>query len=131
MESIFERMLRGGEPACFLIQDGEHAAILEPCPAAPGHTVIFPKKCTDALWDMTPEALARLTLFAQTVSRALKAAVPCDKIALIGYGLKVRHAHLHLIPARGIAGEIALDKARPAADPVDLERLAGQIRARL
>ena len=131
MESVFEQMLRGEKSACFLVQNEEQAAILEPNPCAPGHTVIFPKKRTDAVLDLTPEALARLMLFAQSVGHALRAALPCDKIALVAYGLKVRHAHVHLIPVRGTAGEIALDKPRPAADPVVLQDLARQIQAHL
>ena len=131
MESIFERMLRGEEPAIFLAQDEEHAAILEPCPAAPGHAVVFPKRRTDALLDMTPEALARLMFFAQKVGRALKQAVSCDKVAVISYGLKVRHVHLHLIPANGTPGEISLDKPRSAVAFADLEASAQNIRSLL
>ncbi len=67
--------------------------------------------------------------FSRRVAKALEAAVPCVKIAVVVYGLKVRHAHLHLIPANGTAGEIALDKPRPPADPADLERLARRIQA--
>lgn len=128
MESVFERMLRGDVPACFLIKEEECAAILEPNPAAPGHAVIFPTNRTDALFDMTSESLAGLMLFAQRVGRALKSAVPCDKIALVAYGIQVRHVHLHLIPARGTNGEINLEKARQAADPDELERIARLIR---
>lgn len=131
MESIFTRMLKGDEPCVMLAQDAFCAAILEPCPSAPGHAIVFPKKSSDAIFELSTPEWVRLARFARKVARALKSAVPCKKIALVAYGLKVRHAHLHLIPVRGKAGEIALDKRRPAVDPASLERLARKIRGGL
>lgn len=131
MKSIFTRMLEGGAPCVRIAEDGRHAAILEACPAAEGHAVVFPKREIDALFDLDPEALGDLMRFAQTVASALRREVVCDKVAVVVYGLKVRHAHIHLIPSKGIPGEIALDKPRPAADPGALELLAARIRTHI
>lgn len=131
MESVFIRMLSGREPAVLISEDPDHAAILEPCPSAEGHTVVFPKKVTDAFFGLEDAEMARLMAYCGRIARALEREVSCDKVAVVVYGLKVRHAHVHLIPARGVPGEIALDKPRPPADPAVLERLAGRIRTRL
>lgn len=128
MESIFTRMLEGKEPCVWLAQDAEYAAILEPSPAAPGHAVVFPKQPSDALFDLDADALGRLMIFSKKIAAALKAEIPCQKIALVVYGLRVRHVHVHLIPAQGEPGEITLDKPRSAADPAELARLAERIR---
>lgn len=131
METVFTRMLAGLEPCVPVVEDADHAAIMEPLPVAEGHVVVFPKRPTDAIFELAPEELGALMMFGQRVAKALGAAVPCVKIAMVAYGLKVRHAHLHLIPANGTAGEIALDKPRPTADRADLDRLARLIQARL
>lgn len=129
MDSLFERMLKGEEPCSRIAEDHAHAAILESCPSAAGHAVIFTKKKIDAFFDLTPEELAAFMVFAQKIAAALKAAIPCEKIALVVYGLKVRHAHMHLIPACGTEGEIRLDKPRPQAAQSALEDIAARIRA--
>jgi histidine triad (HIT) family protein len=131
METLFTRMLAGAEPCVLVAEDDDHAAIMEPCPASEGHVVVFPKRPVDAFFDLDPAALSAFMVFSRRVARVLEAAVPCVKIAAVIYGLKVRHAHLHLIPANGTPGEIALDKPRPPADPAVLEGLALRIRARL
>jgi histidine triad (HIT) family protein len=131
METLFTRMLAGAEPCVLVAEDGGHAAVMEPAPASEGHMVVFPKRPVDAFFDLDPEALSALMTFSRRIAKALETAVPCVKIAVVVYGLKVRHAHLHLIPARGGAGEIALDKPRAAADPAELERLARRIQAHL
>ncbi|MBP9732775.1 MAG: HIT family protein [Candidatus Omnitrophica bacterium] len=129
MDSLFERMLKGAEPCVRIAEDRAHAAILEPCPTAEGHAVIFTKKKIDAFFDLTPEDLAAFMAFAQKIAAAMKEAVPCDKIAIVVYGLKVRHAHMHLIPARGTEGEIRLDKPRAQAPEAVLADIGSRIRA--
>lgn len=131
MGSVFERMMNGEEPCVRIAEDAGHAAILEPCPASAGHVVVFTRKGVDAFFDLAPEELAAFMAFAKRVAQALKAAVPCDKVAAVVYGLKVRHAHMHLIPASGAEGEIRLDKPRAKADPEALERIAAKVRAAL
>jgi histidine triad (HIT) family protein len=128
MESVFTKMLNGLEPCVWVGQDQEHAAILEARPLLPGHTIVFPKIAPDALFDMDPAALAGLMKYCQAVARALKAEIACEKIGVLVYGIQTRHAHVHLIPLQGDAGEINLDKIRPAVSTVDLESMAARLR---
>ena len=46
--------------------------------------------------------------------------------AAIVYGLQVRHAHVHLVPVRGIAGELDFSNATAATD-VKLKAMAEKI----
>lgn len=127
-ESFFVRMLDGREPCALIVQDDRHAAILEPSPVAEGHAVVFPKRVVDAFFDLDDEELADLMRYCSRIARALKKEIVCDKVAVIVYGLKVRHAHVHLIPVRGEPGELRLDGQRAPADRAGLEALADRLR---
>ncbi len=124
-------MLSGLSACHRLVEDGRFAAILEPNPLAEGHALVFPITEIDSPFDLDDETLAALAVFSKKVAVALKKAVPCTKIAVIAYGLKVRHAHLHLIPVCGQAGEIDLSRERAAASDAALARTAARIRSLL
>ena len=131
MASVLTKMLAGEAAQLKVFEDDAFAAVLEPRPLARGHTVVFPKKEADALFDLGDPELSGLVLFAKKVARALKEEIPCRKIALVAYGLEVPHAHLHLIPAHGRAGETDLSRPRSEAAREDLAALAGSLRRRI
>ncbi len=128
MATIFTEILNGALPCHKVFEDDRHLAFLEPSPIAPGHTVVLPKRETDHFFDLDDRELADLVIFAKKVAVALRQAVPCRKVAVIVYGMVVRHAHIHLIPAQGDPRELYLTNARPAG-PDELERHAGRIRS--
>ena len=68
-----------------------------------GHTLVIPKQEIDYIFDMTPQALAALHVFAQRVAKAVQAAVPCKRIGVAVIGLEVPHAHIHLIPLNKVS----------------------------
>nr|GFB56801.1 hypothetical protein [Tanacetum cinerariifolium] len=72
-------------------------------PLVEGHTLVIPKKEIDYIFDMTPQALAALHVFAQRVAKGVQAAVPCRRIGVAVIGLEVPHAHIHLIPMNKVA----------------------------
>lgn len=129
MATLLTRMLKGEIPCHILLETADYAAMLEPKPLTRGHAVVLPKREVDALFNLDDAALAGLTVFAKKIAKALKEIIPCRKIALVAYGLQVPHAHLHLIPAHGHAGELDLSKPRAEADQKELAELAGAIRA--
>lgn len=131
MPSLLTDMIEGRRPCHRIAETARCAAVLEPSPLAEGHTLVFPKREIDGLFELDDRELSELLLFAKKVAAALRAAYPCDKVALIAYGLKVRHAHLHLVPARGTAGEIDLSRPRPAAAEAELRAAAERLRALL
>lgn len=125
--SALTRML-SERPELVLARDARRAAVLEPRPLADGHVLVFPVRETDAWSDLADDELASLVLFAKRLARAIRETTPCDKVAVLSYGLKVRHAHLHLVPVSGRPGEIDLNGPRTEAGADALERAARRIR---
>ncbi|OGX82823.1 nuclease A inhibitor family protein [Hymenobacter coccineus] len=103
MPSIFSRIVSGELPAYKVAEDGQHLAFLDITPLVEGHTLVVPKQEIDYIFDMTPDALAALHVFAQRVAKGVAAAVPCKRIGVAVIGLEVPHAHIHLIPMNKVA----------------------------
>ena len=59
---------------------------------------MIPKQEVDYIFDLEPDTLGGLHMFAQRVAKAIKKAIPCKKVAVVVLGLEVPHAHIHLIP---------------------------------
>jgi histidine triad (HIT) family protein len=103
MPSIFSRIVSGELPAHKVAEDADHLAFLDITPLVEGHTLVVPKKEIDYIFDLSPEALAALNVFAQRVAKGVQAAVPCKRIGVAVIGLEVPHAHIHLIPMNKVA----------------------------
>jgi histidine triad (HIT) family protein len=103
MASIFSRIVAGELPAYKVAEDADHLAFLDITPLVEGHTLVIPKKEIDYIFDMTPQALAALHVFAQRVAKGVQAAVPCKRIGVAVIGLEVPHAHIHLIPMNQVS----------------------------
>jgi histidine triad (HIT) family protein len=103
MPSIFSRIVTGELPAYKVAEDADHLAFLDITPLVEGHTLVIPKQEIDYIFDMTPQALAALHVFAQRVAKGVQAAVPCKRIGVAVIGLEVPHAHIHLIPMNKVA----------------------------
>jgi histidine triad (HIT) family protein len=103
MPSIFSRIVSGELPAYKVAEDADHLAFLDSTPLVEGHTLVIPKKEIDYIFDLTPQALAALHVFAQRVAKGVQAAVPCKRIGVAVIGLEVPHAHIHLIPMNKVA----------------------------
>jgi len=103
MASIFSRIVSGELPAHKVAEDADHLAFLDITPLVEGHTLVIPKKEVDYIFDLSPQALAALHVFAQRVAKGVQAAVPCRRIGVAVIGLEVPHAHIHLIPMNKVA----------------------------
>ena len=103
MPSIFSRIVAGELPAYKVAEDADHLAFLDITPLVEGHTLVIPKKEVDYIFDLSPQALAALHVFAQRVAKGVQAAVPCRRIGVAVIGLEVPHAHIHLIPMTKVA----------------------------
>ncbi len=100
MASIFSKIVAGEIPCYKVAEDERHLAFLDINPMAPGHTLVIPKQEIDYLFDMADEDYLALELFAKKVAKALKAAIPCARVAEAVLGMEVPHAHIHLVPIR-------------------------------
>lgn len=103
MSSIFSRIVSGELPAFKVAEDEHHLAFLDITPLVEGHTLVIPKREADYIFDMAPEELAALHLFAQRVAKGVKEAVTCKRIGVAVIGLEVPHAHIHLIPMNKVS----------------------------
>lgn len=98
MASIFSKIISGEIP-CYKVAENEYCyAFLDIFPMAKGHTLVVPKVEVDYLFDLNPQLLSELTLFAQKVAVGIKATIPCSRVGVAVLGLEVPHAHIHLVP---------------------------------
>ncbi|MDI3526761.1 MAG: histidine triad family protein [Tenuifilum sp.] len=98
MATIFSRIVKGEIPSYKVAEDERFYAFLDINPLAKGHTLVIPKVEVDYLFDLDPDTLSGLTLFAQRVAKAIEQVVPCKRIGVAVLGLEVPHAHIHLVP---------------------------------
>lgn len=98
MSTIFTKIINGEIPSYKVAEDDENYAFLDINPLAKGHTLCVPKVETDYIFDLSPERMASLTLFAQRVAKAQKAALGCKRVGVAVLGFDVPHAHIHLVP---------------------------------
>ena len=98
MASIFTKIINKEIP-CYKVAETENCfAFLDINPNAEGHTLCIPKKEIDNIFDLETDLYNELMVFSKKVAKALKKAVPCERIAMSVIGLEVPHAHVHLIP---------------------------------
>lgn len=103
METIFTKIVKGNIPAHKVAEDDRFLAFLDVNPLVTGHTLVIPKEQIDYIFDLEEDLLADLHRFSQKVARALKKAIPCNRIGVAVIGLEVPHAHIHLIPINSMS----------------------------
>lgn len=125
MASIFSKIVTG-EISCYKVaEDDKHLAFLDIQPNAPGHTLCIPKKETDRLMDLDPQAYHDLMAFSRNVALGLRKAVTCKRIGLSVIGLEVPHVHVHLIPLNNMKEANFQNKVN--LEPDEMEALADRI----
>ena len=98
MTSVFTQIIQGEIPGSFVYEDDLSVAIMTIQPVQAGHVLVIPREEVDHFDDLSPELAAHLMHVSQKVTKAIKQAYPCTRVALIIAGLEVPHTHLHLIP---------------------------------
>lgn len=98
MADIFSKIAAGDIPSYKCAENDQFYAFLDINPVAKGHTLVIPRKEIDYIFDMSDDDLAAFEVFAKKVAKAIRAAIPCKKVAQVVLGLEVPHAHIHLIP---------------------------------
>jgi len=128
MATIFSRIVNGEIPSYKVAEDDRFYAFLDINPLAKGHTLVIPKVEVDYLFDLDPETLAGLTLFAQRVAKAIEKVVPCKRIGVAVLGLEVPHTHIHLVPLNK-ESDIDFHKPKLKLTPEEFDELAKRISA--
>lgn len=96
--SIFTKIINGEIPSYKIAENERFYAFLDIFPLQPGHTLVVPKQEIDKFFDMTPELLQEMLVFAQPIAKAIERSFDCKRVGIAAIGLEVPHAHLHLVP---------------------------------
>ena len=124
--SIFTKIINGEIPAYKVKEDDLFIAFLDVFPLRQGHVLVVPKKEVNNLFDLSPEHLSALLLFAQPVAKAIEKAFDCNRCGVSVIGLEVPHAHVHLIPINS-ANDLNFTQPKLTITPEQLEEAQQRI----
>ena len=130
MASIFTKIINGELPSYKIAEDDKCYAFLDISPLAEGHTLVVPKQEVDYIFDIDDELYTHLHLFAKKVAKAIKQAVPCEKVGMAVIGLDVRHAHIHLVPLKAV-GDLNFAKEKLSLPAEQMKAIAEKISAKV
>jgi histidine triad (HIT) family protein len=98
--SVFSKIIKGEIPSYKIAEDNDFFAFLDIAPMVHGHVLVVPKQETDKIFDLPPELLSKMLVFAQPIAKAIEKVFPCKRCGISVVGLEVPHAHMHLVPIR-------------------------------
>ncbi len=124
--SIFTKIVKGEIPAYKIAENERFLAFLDVYPTTKGHTLVIPKEQIDYIFDLDDDTYSGLMSFAKEVSKAIKRAVPCNRVGLAVVGLEVPHAHVHLIPLNSMQDMNFANKKEFSKE--EMEEVAEKIR---
>jgi histidine triad (HIT) family protein len=96
--TIFERIINGEIPCEKIYEDDKYFVLVDIKPINLGHTLIFPKKPIDYIFDLDDETYLGIFKLATRIAPAIQKATECVRVGMAVEGFGVPHAHLHLIP---------------------------------
>ncbi len=96
--TIFSKIIAGEIPCYKIAENEQFFAFLDIFPLVKGHVLVIPKIETDRFFDLSPEILSAMMVFAQPIAKAIEKVFPCNRCGMSVVGLEVPHAHMHLIP---------------------------------
>lgn len=126
MASIFTKIIERTLPAYIVAEDEENIAFLDITPLTKGHTLVVPKKEVDYYFDLDEKSICSLTLFTQRVAKAMKKALPCQRIGSSIVGLEVPHTHIHLIPINNV-GDMSFSRPKLSLNKEEMQTTADLI----
>jgi len=127
MATIFTRIIKGEIPSYKIAETDQYLAFLDIFPLVKGHTLVIPKQEIDYIFDVEDDLLAGMMVFSKQIAKAIKAAIPCERIGVAVIGLEVPHAHIHLVPMNQMA-DINFTRPKLQVSSNDMEAIATAIR---
>ncbi|PZX53836.1 histidine triad (HIT) family protein [Algoriphagus ratkowskyi] len=127
MASIFTKIIKREIPAHIVAEDENYLAFLDIMPLVKGHVLVVPKKEVDYIFDLEPEVLSGLHIFAQQVAKAMDKTIKCTRIGVAVIGLEVPHVHIHLVPLRTM-DDINFTRPKLKLSNEELAEIAERIR---
>jgi histidine triad (HIT) family protein len=103
--NVFAKVLRGEIASHKLYEDDDTLVFLDIMPRTEGHTLVITKERARDLFDISPEALARLMAVVQKLAPQIKQAVGADGVLIQQFngsaaGQTVFHLHVHIVPIK-------------------------------
>lgn len=102
MASIFTKIIQGDIPSYKIAENEFCYAFLDIYPLQRGHVLVVSKKEVDLIFDLEDSNYQELMLFSKKIAKAIKKAIPCERVGMNVIGLEVPHAHVHLIPINNV-----------------------------
>lgn len=132
--NIFAKVLRGEIPCHKIYEDEDTLAFLDIMPRTEGHALVVTKEKARNLFDVRPEALAKLMAVVQKLAPVIQEAVGAEGVLIQQFngaaaGQTVFHLHVHIIPRK--EGEALKPHAGKMADQAQLAATAEKIRKKL
>ena len=132
--NIFAKVLRGELPSHKIYEDEDTLAFLDIMPRSDGHALVITNEAAINLFDVSPEALAKLMAVVRKLAPQIKEAVGADGVLIAQYngaaaGQTVFHLHVHIIPRK--AGLELKPHSGEMADQTALAATAEKIRKKL
>jgi histidine triad (HIT) family protein len=129
--NIFAKMLRVEIPCHKLYEDENTLAFLDIMPRSGGHTLVITKEKARDLFDVSPEALAKLMAVVQKLAPKIKEAMGAEGVLIQQFngaaaGQTVFHLHVHIVPRK--EGEPLKPHAGKMGDQSKLAATAEKIR---
>lgn len=127
MASIFTKIINREIPAEIIAEDDNFIAFLDIMPLVRGHVLVVPKVEVDYIFNLEPEVLAGLHVFAQKVAKAIDKTIKCTRVGVAVIGLEVPHVHVHLVPLRTM-DDINFTRPKLKLSQEELSEIADTIR---
>ena len=132
--NIFAKMLRGEIPCHKLYEDEDTLAFLDIMSRSEGHALVITKEKVRDLFDVSPEALAKLMAVVQKLAPQIKDAMGAEGVLIQQFngaaaGQTVFHLHVHIVPRK--EGEPLKPHAGKMEDQAKLAATAEKIRKKL
>ncbi|WP_296699573.1 HIT family protein [Algoriphagus sp.] len=128
MASIFTKIIKREIPAHIIAEDKDFIAFLDIMPLVKGHVLVVPKQEVDYIFDLEPEVLSGLHVFAQKVAKAMDKTIKCTRIGVAVIGLEVPHVHVHLVPLKTM-DDINFTRPKLKLSPEELAESAELIKS--
>src|SRR3990170_4629180 len=101
--NIFAKILRGELPCHKIYEDADTLAFLDIMPRTEGHALVITKTDARDLFDVRPEALAKLMAVVQKLAPVIQEAMGAEGVLIQQFnGAAARptvfHLHVHIIP---------------------------------
>jgi histidine triad (HIT) family protein len=132
--NIFAKILRGEIPCHKIYEDEDTLAFLDIMPRTEGHALVITKEKARDLFDIKPEALARLMAVVQKLAPKIKEVMGAEGVLIQQFnstaaGQTVFHLHVHILPRK--EGESLKPHAGKMEDQAKLAATAEKIRKKL